>query len=74
MVGDPVQRQRTKHIGSYYHYVRQLVDDEVVEFRRVTSKGNLDDVLTKGNVRPFLSFACREFGLTTWESTAFLQK
>ena len=74
LVGDPVQRQRTKHIGSHYHYVRQLVDGEVVDFQRVTSKENVADVLTKGSTRPFHSFACRGFGLTTWESSAFLQR
>ena len=27
LVGNPVQRQRTKHIGAPYHYVRQLVEE-----------------------------------------------
>ena len=32
LVGNPVQRQRTKHIGVPYHYVCQLVDEGVVMF------------------------------------------
>ena len=35
LVGNLVQRQRTKHIGTPYHYVRQLVDKGVMNFQRV---------------------------------------
>ena len=49
VVGNPVQRQRTKHIRAPYHYVRQLVEEGVVDFQRVASKDNAADVLTKGN-------------------------
>ena len=67
LVGNPVQRQRTKHIGTPYHYVRQLVD-----FQRVASADNAADVLTKGNSRPFYLFACQKFGLTLNESSVYL--
>ena len=46
LVRDPVQRQQTKHIGSHYHYVRQLVDNKIAKSRRVASKGNAADILT----------------------------
>ena len=74
LVGNPVQRQRTKHIGTPYHYVRQLVDEGVVSFQRVTSAGNAADVLTKGNSRPFHSFVCQKFGLTVDESPVYLRR
>ena len=44
LVGNPTQRQRTKHIGAPYHYVRQLMQEGVVDFQRVTSKDNAADV------------------------------
>ena len=32
LVGNPIQRQRTKHIGAPYHYVRQVVQEGAVDF------------------------------------------
>ena len=74
LVGNPVQRQRTKHIGVPFHYVRQLVDERVVMFGRVASKDNAADVLTKAASRPFHSFAARKFGLTVEDSSVFIQR
>ena len=50
LVGNPVQRQRTKYIGAPYHYVRQLVQEGVVGLQRVASEDNAADVLTTGDV------------------------
>ena len=74
LVGNPVQRQRTKHIGAPYHYVRQLVQEGVVDFQRVASKDNAADVLTKGNSRSFHSMACHKFGLTIKDSPVFIHQ
>ena len=74
LVGNPVQRQRTKHIGAPYHNVRQLVQEGVVDFQRVASKDNAADVLTKGNSRPFHSMACHKFGLTVEDSPMFIHR
>ena len=74
LVGNPVQRQRTKHIGAPYHYVRQLVQERVVDFHRVASKDNAADVLTKGNLRPFHSMACHKFGLTIKDSPVSIHR
>ena len=71
LVGNPVQRQRTKHIGAPFHYVRLLVDEGVVMCGRVASKGNAADVLTKA---AFHSFAARKFGLTDGDSSVFIQR
>ena len=72
LVVNPVQRQRTKHIAVPYHYVRQLVEDEVVGFGRVASKDNATDLLTKVAGRQFHSFACFKMGLTGDNSPAFV--
>ena len=74
LVGKSVQRQRTKHIGAPYHYVRQLVEEGVVDFQRVASKDNAADVLTKGNSRPFHSMACHKFGQTIEDSPVFIHR
>ena len=74
LVGSPVQRQRTKHIGVPFHYVRQLVDEGVVMFGRVASKDNAADVLIKAASRPFHSFAARKFGLTVEDSSVFIRR
>ena len=72
LVGNPVHRQRTKHIGASYHYVRQLMEEGEVDFQRMASKNNAADVLTKGNSRPFHSMACHKFGLTVEDSYVFI--
>ena len=72
LVGNPVQRQRTKHIRAPYHYVRQLVQEGVVDFQRVASKDNAADILTKGNSRPFHSMACHKF--TVEDSPVFIHQ
>ena len=74
LVENPVQRQRTKHIGAPYHYVRQLVQEGVVDFQRVATKDNAADVLTKGNSRPFHSMACHKFGLMIEDSSVFIHR
>ena len=55
-----------------YHYVRQLVEDEVVAFGRVASKDNAADLLTKAGGRQFYSCACFKMGLTGDESPVFV--
>ena len=72
LVANPVQRQRTKHIAVPCHYVRQLVEDEVVAFGRVASEDNAADLLTKAAGRQFHSFACLKIGLTGDDSPAFV--
>ena len=74
LVENLVQRQRTKHIGAPYHYVRQLVQEGVVDFQLVASKDNAADVMTKGNSRPFHSMVCHKFGLTVEDSPVFIHR
>ena len=74
LVGNPVQRLRTKHIGAPYHYVRELVQEKVVDFQRVAPKDNAANVLTKGNSRPFHSMACHKFSLTIEDNPVFIHQ
>ena len=47
LTGDTVTNQRTKHIDVRYHHIRQLVQDKVLEVKRVPTEHNLADLFTK---------------------------
>ena len=72
LVANPVQRQQTKHIAVPYHYVRELVEDEIVAFGRVASKDNAADLLTKAAGQQFHSFAYYTMELTGDDNHAFV--
>ncbi|PON51143.1 hypothetical protein PanWU01x14_218520 [Parasponia andersonii] len=38
---------RTKHIGIQYHFVREVVEDGSVDMKKIHTKENLADALTK---------------------------
>ena len=44
---NPVQHSKTKHIKIRYHYVRELVEQELVELVYVPTEGQLADIFTK---------------------------
>ena len=72
LVANPVQRQQTEHIVVPYHYVRQLVEDEVVAFGRVAPKDNAADLLAKAARRQFHFFAGFKMGLIEDDSPVFV--
>ena len=45
---NPVQHSKTKHIKIRYHYVRELVEQELVELAYVPTENQLADIFTKG--------------------------
>ena len=72
LIANLVQRQRAMHIAVPYHYVQQLVEEEVVAFGRVASKDNAVDLLTKATGRQFHSFACFKMGLPRDDNPGFV--
>ena len=44
---NPVHHNRTKHIDTRYHFVRQCVEDKKIEIEFVRSEDQLADILTK---------------------------
>ena len=44
---------RTKHIDLRYHYIRELVEQEIIEVVFVRSEANISDIFTK-NLRQIL--------------------
>lgn len=50
---NPVYHERSKHIDTRYHYIRECIDDGVIEVSHVGTEDQLADVLTKplGRIR-----------------------
>lgn len=46
-IKDPIISPKTKHIKRQWHYVKQQVEEGVVEFNFVPSKAQVADALTK---------------------------
>ena len=60
---DHVWHSHTKHIRVKYHYTRELVDSGDVVVKRVGSKDNLADILTKPLSRPDFQRLCHYLGI-----------
>ena len=44
---DPVQHQRSKHIELHMHFIRKLINDQVIEVIIVPTKDQVADIFTK---------------------------
>jgi len=47
IVRNPAFHSRTKHIDVQYHFIREVVEVESVDFQKIHTKKNLADALTK---------------------------
>jgi hypothetical protein len=45
---NPVQHSRTKHIDIRHHFIRELVEDGIINLEHVSSEKQLADIFTKG--------------------------
>ena len=45
---NPVQHSRTKHIDIRHHYIRNLVEEKIIDLRHVSIEDQLVDFFTKG--------------------------
>ncbi|GBL76200.1 Retrovirus-related Pol polyprotein from transposon TNT 1-94 [Araneus ventricosus] len=55
----PVENYRTKHIDVRYHFLRNLIHDNVFKIQYVNTKFNLADIITKPMVKDKLLEFCR---------------
>lgn len=55
--------QRTKHIDTKYHYIRNVVDDGVISIEYLPTQKMIADVFTKGLHAPKHVFYIKNFGL-----------
>jgi hypothetical protein len=51
---NPVYHERSKHIDTRYHYIRECVGNGVLDVKHVSSENQLADILTKPNVAVIL--------------------
>ena len=65
---NPVQERRSKHIDIHYHYVRQLVEEKIIELFFVEGAENPADLFTKNLASPkFVKFR-EQLGLEFYSS------
>ena len=65
---NPVQERRSKHIDIRYHYVRQLVEEKIIELFFVEGAENPADLFTKNLASPkFIKFR-EQLGLEFYSS------
>ena len=44
---NPIQHSRTKHINIRHHFIRDLVEDKVINLEHVSTDNQLADIFTK---------------------------
>jgi hypothetical protein len=60
---NPVYHERSKHIDTRYHYIRECVSDRRLEISHVSSKEQLGDILAKPLGRICLAELRRQLGI-----------
>ena len=53
MLDSKTGKCRTKHVDTRYHWIKQFLNDEIVEVKYIKSKNNMADICTK-NLQPKL--------------------
>lgn len=44
---NPIQHGKTKHIGIRHHFIRDLVEDKMVNLKHIETDKQLEDIFTK---------------------------
>lgn len=63
LIQNPMYHNRTKHIDTRYHYIRELVEKGVVSVKYLPTNEMLADVMTKGLHKSKHIFCITNFGL-----------
>jgi hypothetical protein len=51
LIKNPVHHERSKHIDTRFHYIRQYAEEDKVGVSHVGTEGQLADILTKALAR-----------------------
>jgi hypothetical protein len=65
LIGNPVYHEKSKHIGIRFHYIREQVQQKLVEFVYVPTEFQVADSLTKAVPREKLEYCRKKMGV--WE-------
>ncbi|KAI5083977.1 hypothetical protein GOP47_0000146 [Adiantum capillus-veneris] len=63
---NPVFHACTKHIEVQYHYVRELIEDEIVELEYCPTEDNCENIFTKALGKDQLLQHLHQLGVVTW--------
>lgn len=60
---NPVLHNRSKHIEIPYHYVRDMVEKDVIELKYISTENQIADTLTKPLAKTKVEHLCKELGV-----------
>jgi hypothetical protein len=63
LIGNPVYHEKSKHIGIRFHYIREQVQQKLVEFVYVPTEFQVADSLTKAVPRAKLEYCRKKMGV-----------
>ena len=66
---NPKHHSRTKHIDVQHHFIREMVDMEVIELRYCPTQEMVADVLTKALAKDRHETLRRAMGLVSFDTT-----
>jgi hypothetical protein len=69
MTHDPQFHARSKHIALHHHWVRELINDNVLDIHNVHDPEQMVDILTKGLPKPKHSRHTEEMGVRATDIT-----
>ena len=61
---NPEMHRRTKHIEARHFYVRECVQENLLEVERISSQDQLADIMTKPLFKPRFRMLCQAIGLS----------
>ena len=60
---NPVFHNRSKHIEIPYHYVRDMVEKDVIKLEYISTEDQIADILTKPLAKTKVELFCKELGM-----------
>ena len=66
LIGNPEFHERSEHIETCYHFVRQLVSEKKIDIQYITTEDQVADVFTKGLPAKKLATMKKKLGIRTF--------
>ncbi|GJV60636.1 hypothetical protein Tco_1466736 [Tanacetum coccineum] len=60
---NPVQHSRTKHIHTLYHFIKEHIENDIIELYFVRTEYQLDDMFTKSLPKDKFQYLTRRIGM-----------